>query len=267
MSLILRDSIDAPLIPRDTPVVAGYGDGRFIWSPAWKASGGLPAGTNWWDLFPAAVHLVIVVTPGHLGDIADVEFGDFTPADTPGFVRAFNRPGRRAATFYCNRSTWPQIVDALAAAGLDPTAVDWWIGTLDGTTDLFYGSPGVAPPAGLRVVAIQTVDTGAYDESVIVDPSWVGLEVDMLPDERAALFLLRDELAPPPPDGPGVPGNVESTLLGRIAQLQGDVAALRAAGLPPANVQPLVDAVATLTKTVADLSAAVQRIETALRQA
>lgn len=256
MSLLLRDSIDAPLIPRDTPVVAGYGDGRFIWSPAWKASGGLPAGTNWWDLFPAAVKLVIVVTPGHFGDIADVEFGDFTPADAPGFVRAFNRPGRRAATFYCNRSTWPQIVDALVAAGLDPAAVDWWIGTLDGTTDLFYGSSGVRPPAGLRVVAIQTVDTGAYDESVIIDPSWVGLEEDMTPEQAAQLIadvaFIRNQMDPAGTGAIGTLLNGNSNWQLRtdqaLANLTAQVKALQDAGVPATSVQPLLDELAALGK-------------------
>ena len=159
MTLLLRDSIDAPLIPRDTPVVAGYGDGAYIWSPAWKASGGFPAGVNWWDLFPAAVKLVIVVDAAHAGDVLDVESGAASPADVPGWCDRFNRPARRAPSIYCNRSTWPLVQQAVGGR-----QVDYWIATLDGTTAI----PGA--------VAVQYIDLGAYDESVIHDPSWVGLE-------------------------------------------------------------------------------------------
>ena len=163
--LLLRDSIDAPLIPRDTPVIAGYGDGRYCWSPAWKASGGLPAGANWWDLFPRSVQLVIVVNAANAGDVLDVEWGDASPADVPGWCDRFNRPGRRAPTIYCDRNTWPMVQQAAGGR-----RVDYWIGTLDGTRDV----------AG--AVAVQYTDTGAYDESVIHDPSWVGLEDPMALD-------------------------------------------------------------------------------------
>jgi hypothetical protein len=167
MALLLRDSIEAPLIPTDTPVVAGYGDGKYIWSPSWKD------GSNWFDLFPSSVKLVIVVSAADAGDILDVETGDATPDQVPNWCARFNRPGRRAPTIYCDRNTWPQIIDALASAGVNPAGphVDWWIGTLDGTQTV------TVPPGGKPPVAVQYIDTGAYDESIIHDPTWVGLPV------------------------------------------------------------------------------------------
>jgi hypothetical protein len=152
----MGDSIDARGIPVGTPVVAGYGDGLFIWSPSWWD------GSNGWDLHPDAVHLVIVVSAAHAGDILDVETGDATPEQVPGWVRAFNRPGRRRPTVYSARSTWPAIVAALEGAGLSAAAVDWWAATLDGTTDV----------AG--AVAVQYRDLGPWDESVIRDLGWIG---------------------------------------------------------------------------------------------
>ncbi len=165
MTLVLRDSINAPLIPRDTPVVAGYGDGSWLWSPSWLD------GSNWFDLFPNAVRLSIVVFAPDAGDILDVESGDASPAEVPGWVRRFNRPHRRAATIYCNRDTWAPVVMALYTAGIDPQgpAVDYWIATLDGTLDV-----GIVA-GGKRPVAVQVWDTGDYDQSVILDPTWVGL--------------------------------------------------------------------------------------------
>jgi hypothetical protein len=150
MALTMYDSINATGIPGSAAVVAGYGDGEFLWP------------SSWWDLFPAAVHLVIVVSADHAGDILDVEKGDATPDQVPGWVRRFNRPGRRRPTVYCSRDTWPQVVAALEAAGLSAAAVDWWAATLDETQDV----------AG--AVAVQYRDVGPYDLTVIHDPGWVG---------------------------------------------------------------------------------------------
>jgi hypothetical protein len=142
----MRDSVNSVMIPSGTPVVAGYADGLYQWSQAD------------WDRHPAAVRLSIAVHPEDSGDVLDVERGDATPADVPGWCDRFRRLGRRAPTVYCNRSTWPAC---RVAAGDRP--VDWWISTLDGTIDV----PGA--------VAVQYTDTGAYDESFILDPTWVGI--------------------------------------------------------------------------------------------
>ena len=146
MTLIMRDSTDPFAIPVDTPVVAGYGDGLFQWSSAG------------WARFPNSIPLSIVCFPGSVGDILDIETGCASPADAPGWCDRFSRPGRRAPTLYVNRSNW----DAVRAA-VGSRQVDYWVATLDGTQDV----PGA--------VAVQYIDTGAYDESVILDPTWVGI--------------------------------------------------------------------------------------------
>lgn len=166
MALIMRDSTnpyDIPLAGLDA--VAGYATGPYTWTSAG------------WAIFPSRiVPLSIATQAGGVGDIADGEDGDFTPGQMATWVREFKRPNRRAPTSYCNRASWPSYVDAM---GLElARKVDWWIATLDGTTTLFYGEAGVSPPAGIRVVAIQNKGQeqtgGHYDESVILDPSWIG---------------------------------------------------------------------------------------------
>jgi hypothetical protein len=147
--MLMRDSINASLIPTDTPVVAGYGDGLYMWSSAD------------WARFPNSVALSIVVNAVDIGDILDVERSDASPTDVPGWVRRFNRPNRRKPTIYSDRNTWPQIVAALEAAGMSAGSVDWWAATLDGTQVV----------AG--AVAVQYIDTGAYHESIILDETWV----------------------------------------------------------------------------------------------
>lgn len=184
---VLRDSITAADIPlAGLAAVAGYGSAPWAWSAE-----------DWARFDRAGVPALSIVTrPGDIGDIADGESGDFTPAQAAAFVRNFNRPGRRAATLYCPRSPWPLYVGALLMAGLDPSRVDWWIATLDGTTDLFYGQPGVSPPASLHVVAIQwkgQAQTGGhYDESVILDPTWVTGTAPATPaQEDVDMIMLR----------------------------------------------------------------------------
>lgn len=156
----MRDSVEPSAIPLENlAAVAGYGDGRWVWSPAD------------WARFPeSVVPLSIVVSAQNIGDILDVETGDATPADVPGWVKRFNRPGRRRPTIYSNRETWPSIVKALTNAGLDASAVDWWAATLDGVTKLVVGAVAVQY-AGAQHTG------GNYDESVIIDPSWIDVPV------------------------------------------------------------------------------------------
>jgi hypothetical protein len=146
VSELLYDSVDPFGIPANAPAVAGYGDGNYVWPQAG------------WDRFPNARKLSIVVSAAHQGDVLDVEKGDALPGEVPGWCDRFNRPGRRRPTIYCNRGSWPAV---RAAVGSN-RQVDYWISTLDGTTQV----PGA--------VAVQYVDVGPYDLSVILDPTWIG---------------------------------------------------------------------------------------------
>jgi hypothetical protein len=148
----MRDSVNGHLIPPGTPVVAGYADGIYVWSQ------------DMWDAHPDAVHLSIAVSADHQADILDVERFDAVPADVPGWIDRFSRPGRRRPTVYCSRAD----IDAVRGAAA-PRAFDWWAATLDGTTSV----PGA--------VAVQFADYGGYDESVILDPTWVGANVAPAP--------------------------------------------------------------------------------------
>jgi hypothetical protein len=145
----MGDSIDPFAIPLDVDVVAGYGDGNWVWPPAG------------WARFRGKPQLSIVVNAGDQGDVLDVEKGDASPADLPGWCDRFQRPGRRAPTGYCNRDSWPACRAAVGAR-----RVDWWISTLDGTQDV--------PGAVAVQYAGSAMTGGHYDLSVILDPSWIG---------------------------------------------------------------------------------------------
>lgn len=164
MTLLMRDSVDPDLIPLDNlAAVAGYGDGDFQWSSA-----------GWARFKPPIVPLSIVVSPVNAGDILDVENSDATPADVPGWIDRFNRPHRRLPTIYSARGTDASgrvdysIIEAILAAAAG-RPFDWWMATLDGTQ--------TATGAPIQPVAIQYFDFGGYDESIILDPTWIGLPV------------------------------------------------------------------------------------------
>lgn len=157
MTLLGRDSVTAADIPLDNlACVMGYADGLYQWTP------------EAWARFPAPiVKLSIAVHPDAQADILDVETGDATPGDVPGWCDRFSRPGRRAPTVYCNLGNWTACV---SAAGARP--VDWWIA--DYTTE----DPTKVARIGYAV-AVQHWDFGGYDQSVIFDPLWLGTPAEV----------------------------------------------------------------------------------------
>ena len=196
-SMLMLDSISASAIPTNVPVVAGYVDGRYVWSAAD------------WNRFPNAVRITIATQASSQADVLDVETGDATPADVPGWVGRFNRPSRRRPTIYCNRSTW-----AAVKAALGTTEVDYWISTLDGTQTV----------AG--AVAVQYTDTGGYDESLIQDLTWLE---DASLNQDTARGLVYDLRASLLGEGPGTAGEaagIEAYVAGVVANVEGGLSAL-----------------------------------------
>lgn len=160
MALLLRDSDDPWAIPLDgLAAVAGYGDGRAQWS------------SEGWARFPrSVVPLVVVLDPRHVGDVLDVERGAARPSDCPGWADRFRRAGRRRPTIYCNRATIEAVRQAM---GRRP--FDWWEATLDGT--LGWAGAVAVQLRGAADSRDPSRTAGHYDESVILDPGWIGIEV------------------------------------------------------------------------------------------
>ena len=160
MALLLRDSDNPFAIPLDgLAAVAGYGDGPALWS------------SEGWARFPSAVvPLSIVLDARHQGDILDVERGAAAPADCPGWSDRFRRPGRRRPTIYCNRATILLVRQAMAGRPFD-----WWEATLDGT--LGWEGAVAVQLLGAADSHDPARTAGHYDESVILDPGWIGIVV------------------------------------------------------------------------------------------
>jgi hypothetical protein len=148
---MMYDAVTPANIPADAEIVGGYLNGRYAWSAAD------------WARFPHAVHVRISVRAAFLdGHVLDVEPGDATPTESVGWVKA-----RRAAgadpTVYCNRSTWPQVRAAFAAAGV--AEPHYWIATASGRFEI---------PAG-AVAAQYLLDTRGVDISAVAD-YWPGVD-------------------------------------------------------------------------------------------
>ena len=150
MILQMGDGVDPANIPQGLYAVAGYVDGLFVWPKlAWLRFRGSK--------------LVRIATNASTddGDALDVENGDATPAQAPGWVSMRRRAGRVPAV-YCNQDTWPLVLAAFAAAAVsDPLSwrADWNVPTahlVAGTIATQYAHD-LAP---------------GYDLSQ-VDPNWV----------------------------------------------------------------------------------------------
>lgn len=155
MTRTMYDAISASNIPASATLIAGYGDGLYDDFATERAR------------FPhARVVEIAVFAHDNLGVVLDVENGDATPAEAPGWVRM-----RRAAgvdpTVYCDSSTWPEVQAAFVAAGMHQP--HYWIAQYD-------GNPTIPPGA----VAKQYADRGPYDLSSVAD-YWPGVDPAPVP--------------------------------------------------------------------------------------
>ena len=123
---LLQDSTDPAAIVAPE-AVAGYIDGLYRW----------PAEA--WASFPGIPHVTITVLGIHGARVCDCETGDLSSgaaaAWAVGELWSLRRP-----TIYCNRSTWPQVIAALAGLKVTPSQVDWWIADPTGTPHLIEGT-------------------------------------------------------------------------------------------------------------------------------
>jgi hypothetical protein len=168
---LMYDAVTPANIPANAAMVAGYVDGRYAWSAAD------------WARFPNAVHVPIAVFPTtNSGVVLDVEQGDATPQQAPGWVQM-----RRAAgvdpTVYCSEDAWPAVRAAFTAAGVPQP--HYWVAA--------YPGEGAVIPVG--AVAHQYQDAGPYDLSVVAD-FWPGVDQgeDMTPEQDQMLRDVHEQL-------------------------------------------------------------------------
>ena len=204
-------------------MVAGYVDGIY----AWNQSG--------WDRFPNATKIRIAISATtNDGHVLDVETGDASPNQAPGWAKMRLASGLSSVAIYMNRNTRPAVEAALQSSKLLNTQVCLWVATDDGTLSVPTGYYGV--------VAVQyansTLSGGHYDLSN-VPGFWPGVDIFgpgggslgetmVIQQARALMQLLwwvcRGGTAPTPDirdggDGAGVPGANNVLLDGSNADL------------------------------------------------
>src|SRR3954469_25033329 len=119
----MYDAVTAANIPAGAEMVAGYID-KIKLEP-WSAAD--------WARFPNAVKVTIVKKAStNDGHVLDVEPGDATPAEAPGWVRMRRAKGADP-TVYMNASTWPAVRKAFADQGVEPP--HYWVAKYDGDPD------------------------------------------------------------------------------------------------------------------------------------
>jgi hypothetical protein len=161
MTRICYDSVTAADIPANARMVAGYISGPYAWSPAD------------WARFPDAVQVRIatqaLVNDGH---VLDVEAGDASPAQAPGWVQMRRKAGVDP-TVYCSLGNWQMVRACFAANGiLQP---HFWIAAYDNV-------PTIPPGAVAKQYANAPLAGGHFDLSIVANV-WPGVDkggTDML---------------------------------------------------------------------------------------
>lgn len=159
----MYDSTNGFDIPVGAQMVAGYVDGRYRWTQ------------SMWDNHPNAVHVRIAVfADTNDGHVLDVEPGNATPEQSPGWV-VMRRTGGTEPSVYCNAATLPEVRRQFNAQGVPEP--HYWIADWDGVAAL---DPGM--------VAKQYADDKMlgehFDLSVVAD-FWPGVDSGPIPPAPA----------------------------------------------------------------------------------
>lgn len=138
--------------------------------------------------FGIAKIVAITVFPwDHFGVVLDVEKGDATPEQAPGWVVA-RRDAGVDPTVYCDLATWPAVRQAFASSFV--AEPHYWIAAMPGNGQALY--PGS--------IAHQWIDHGPYDESVVAD-YWPGVDIPQSGEDVPAPSDVVDSWSVPGSDG------------------------------------------------------------------
>jgi len=160
-------------------MVAGYID-RIKYAP-WSTAD--------WGFFPDAIKVRIVKKAStNDGHVLDVEPGDATPAEAPGWAAMRRRSGFAHPVIYCNRSTWPKVKAAFAAQKIEPPL--YWIATASGKPEI--------PAGAIAAQYLLDVEPG-IDISVVAD-YWPGVDTPVHKDELTGVELMERITVTPPND-------------------------------------------------------------------
>lgn len=150
----MYDSVEAGAIPTSAALVAGYVDGHFVWSDAD------------WARFPHSRKVRIAVfADTNDGHVLDVEQGNATPTEAPGWV-LMRREAGIDPTVYCSLSWWTGLRNQFIGQGV--AEPHWWIASYD-------DQPVIPVGAIAKQYADDTIVGAHYDVSAVAD-YWPGID-------------------------------------------------------------------------------------------
>lgn len=163
----MYDAVDVAAIPGDATLIGCYIDGAFVTCPAVAAR------------FPGAQRVTITTQGTGAPDarVADCETGDLTPQTAATWAAREIFSGRRP-TIYTSRSEWGEVQIALGAAGVQASAVDFWIADWTGQPHLVPGS------VATQYASPDTGSGGNFDVSM-TDGVWPGVPTPPPPPPQA----------------------------------------------------------------------------------
>jgi hypothetical protein len=154
LTRMMFDGVDASSVPAGAAIYAGYVDG------SWQSYGPLA------QKFPHALHVSICVTASDNARVLDVETGDASPTQAPGWAAKQRAAGTAHPVVYMNESTWPAVRAAFADQGVTPPL--YWVAS-------YVSDPSNVPVIPSGAIAVQYYDYGGYDASRVAD-YWPGLD-------------------------------------------------------------------------------------------
>jgi len=175
--ITMYDSIDVSQIPGDAQAVAGYVGG------SWPTFASLAA------KFPNAQRLSIAVNSGEDADCLDIEPGNATAGDVPGWFARQRARGVARPCLYASVSTMGSLLGVLRLAGISRSSVRLWAAHYAGQ---HICGPGSCGQVSVPMDGCQWTSTALgrnLDESLLVDgffsgapsPSWQEAMVNALP--------------------------------------------------------------------------------------
>jgi hypothetical protein len=132
---VMYDSTELDQIPAHAQAAAGYTSGKW---PTYNAL------VRRW---PHAQHLSIAVDVAHDADCLDIENGDATPADAPGWFKRQRARGLAKPKLYCSLSVVPAVEAEMERAGIHRSEYDIWSAHYTGVPHICGPSEGLSSPA------------------------------------------------------------------------------------------------------------------------
>lgn len=149
----MYDSITAEDIPLNAPAVAGYIDGKYAWSD------------SDWNRFSTWRKLrIAVLASTNDGHVLDVETGDATPEQAPGWVKMRKEAGLIRPLLYFPQSNLTTVKEKLTSA--EERAEFWigaWVTTGPYQADEAWGTQFDHPPHSGGHFDLSLVDESYWD--------------------------------------------------------------------------------------------------------